>query len=445
MHPEGNEVLFVTTFVEQEDNYDYWGTNIDGKIRFSYPRSYSYGLRFLKKNIPSIEILEYPTLKEYKEKLKEGWDIIGFSFFTHEMPKIKKMVKLAKKKDVDEIWGGHYGVLTPGAEEIFDRTFIGYAEKDVAEALNEEVGKIKHPYLVDLVGLPGDLNAFPIGVLFTSRGCYLNCEFCQTPKFCSEPEVVPLKSIREVISHYKRNGITEILIPEEHFGLQKKHSEKVIDILDKYDMHWYSQTSVPILDKKLDEWYERGFSGAMVGIEGLRQEQIDSVSKNIDADRTVDVIKRLEEKHAFIIGNYMIGFESDTEDNIKRSISRLADFSIDITQICILTPFPRTPLWDHIKSEYGLIEEDWSKWDTKHLVWNHPNLSQKKMHDLLRWCFKQAYPKSRFLQTPLKFYKLHSERKRFQGMGFPKINTFKKIFKDFWRSNLNLEEPPDKI
>ena len=78
MHPEGNEVLFVTTFVEQEDNYDYWGTNIDGKIRFSYPRSYSYGLRFLKKNIPSIEILEYPTLKEYKEKLKEGWDISDF-------------------------------------------------------------------------------------------------------------------------------------------------------------------------------------------------------------------------------------------------------------------------------------------------------------------------------------------------------------------------------
>ncbi len=141
MHSEGRDLLFITTFLEKGERYDYWGTNIDGKIRFSYPRSYSYGLRFLKKNIPSIKVLEYPTLEEYKEKLREGWDIIGFSFFTHEMPKIKKMVKLARKTDVDEIWGGNYGILTPGAEDIFDRTFIGYAEKDLAEALDRELNR----------------------------------------------------------------------------------------------------------------------------------------------------------------------------------------------------------------------------------------------------------------------------------------------------------------
>ncbi len=183
----------------------------------------------------------------------------------------------------------------------------------------------------------------------------------------------------------------------------------------------------------------------MIGIEGLRQEQVDSVSKNIDVDRTVDVLRRLQEKHAFIIGNYMIGFETDTEEDIKKYISILSDFSIDITQICILTPFPKTPLWDHIKSNYGLIENEWSKWDTKHLVWNHPNISQQKMHDLLRWCFKTAYPKSRFFQTPLKFYKLHSQRKGFHGIGFSKIKTIGKIFKDFCISNLTLEEPPNKI
>ncbi len=438
-------VLFVTTYVESGDTYDYWGTNISGRARFSYPRFSSYGLRFLKKNIPQIEILEYPTIDEYKEKLKQDYDIVGFSFFTHEIPKIKEMVKLARKAGVEEIWGGHYGVLTYDIEKIFDKTFVGYAERKVAEALNVRLNRVKHPYLVDLVGLPGKLRAFPIGVLFTSRGCHLECEFCQTPVFCPESYPVPFESLKKTILEYKKDGISEILIPEEHFGLEKKHTEKVIDLLDENDMNWYAQTSINILHKKLDDWYERGLSGAMLGIEGLRQEQVNSVNKNIDVDKTISLLNRLKEKNTFIIGNYMIGFEDDTEENIKRCISRLTKFPIDIIQICILTPFPKTPLWDDIQEKYGIIEDDWGKWDTKHLVWKHPNISQEKMKRLLKWCFNKAYPRYRLFQTPMKFYRLHSNRYKNNDVKLHRFKTMKKIFSDFWKANVRFEEPPLKI
>jgi len=86
----------------------------------------------------------------------------------------------------------------------------------------------------------------------------------------------------------------------------------------------------------------------------------------------------------------------------------LTEFPIDIIQICILTPFPKTPLWDDIQEKYGIIEDDWGKWDTKHLVWKHPNISQEKMKRLLKWCFNKAYPRYRLFQTPMKFYRLHS-------------------------------------
>ncbi len=442
---EGKKILFVTTYLESADQYDYWGTNISGKVRFSYPRFSSYGLRFIKKNIPQIEILEYPTIEEYMDKLREDYDIIGFSFFTHEYPKIKRMIELARRSGVEEIWGGHYGVLTDGIEKMFDKTFVGYAEDEVADTLGMELERVKHPYLVDLVGLPGKLRAFPIGVLFTSRGCSLKCEFCQTPAFCPESIPVPIESIREAIAEYKKDGIVEILIPEEHFGLQKKHSEKVIDMLDENGMNWYAQTSINILDKKLDDWYDRGLSGAMLGIEGLRQEQVDSVSKNINVDKTVNLLNRLKDKNTFVIGNYMIGFVDDTEENIKECVLRLTDFSIDIIQICILTPFPKTPLWHEIKENYGIIENDWSKWDTKHLVWNHPNISQEKMDELLKWCFNKAYPRYRIFQTPIKFYRLHAHRYKAVGTRVSRLRTINKIVGDFWKANVRFEEPPSKI
>lgn len=40
-----SRVLFVTTYVDSGDTYDYWGTNISERARFSYPRFSSYGLR----------------------------------------------------------------------------------------------------------------------------------------------------------------------------------------------------------------------------------------------------------------------------------------------------------------------------------------------------------------------------------------------------------------
>ena len=54
-------VLFTTACAEQP--YDYIATNIDDNkgSRLKFERHISYGLRFLKANIPGIEILEYPS------------------------------------------------------------------------------------------------------------------------------------------------------------------------------------------------------------------------------------------------------------------------------------------------------------------------------------------------------------------------------------------------
>jgi hypothetical protein len=63
--------------------YDYFGANSDRSFfRFEFPRFSMFGLRFIKQNIPEIEILEYPTWKEYQKKIQEksGMSLV-FHFF----------------------------------------------------------------------------------------------------------------------------------------------------------------------------------------------------------------------------------------------------------------------------------------------------------------------------------------------------------------------------
>ncbi len=426
------KVLFVTAYKDENKNYDYWDQNVIRNLRYSYEKSESYSLHFLKKNIPQIKILQYPTYQRYIKELNKGYDIVGFSFYTFEVPKILKMVKTARSHGVKELWAGNYGVLTYGIEKYFDKIHVGYGERWVADQLDTSMDRIEHPVIIERVNLPLKVGVFPTGILFTSRGCVNDCSFCQTPEFCNGTFPLPLKSIEDVIKQYKKYGVEEILISDENFGIHGKHSKKVIELLHSHGMNWYPMTRIDLLDKKLDMWYEKGLAGTFLGIESLRQTDLDVVGKNFEVEQTERVLKGLEERDIFTVGYYIIGFEDDTEDVIKGSIHRFNEFSIDMLQVCILTPLPRTKLWDHIHENYGIFEKDWSKWDTKHLVWNHPRFTPKQLRELLKWCFREAYPHKRFIQTPRKYFKLHERR---LGTG----RTMKKIILDVFKANKNLK------
>ena len=81
------KILLSTVYKRHKnDVYDYFGANAGRSFfRFSLQRIQSFGLRFLKQNIPEIEILEYPTWEEYVARLgEEDWDVVGFSFYLNE-------------------------------------------------------------------------------------------------------------------------------------------------------------------------------------------------------------------------------------------------------------------------------------------------------------------------------------------------------------------------
>ncbi len=428
------KVLITTPYRAEGERYEYWGSNIDRFASYKYEKKNANGLRFLKKNIPQIDILEFPTWKEYERVLKEkDYDVVGFSFFTYEWPRTKLMVKKAEDMGVPEIWAGFYGALTPGIDDFFDRKFVGYSEKRLAQEFDDvKIDRVKHPMIVDYIGTVGGIRGFPLGVVFTSRGCAVGCDFCQTPKFCSKPYKIPLSSIEKVLKKYKEAFINEIVILDENFGQFKKHTEKVISLFEKYDMNWYPMTRVDILDKNLEEWYERGFSGTLIGVESLKQDSLDNVGKDIEVAQTLNLLERLYEKNAFVIAYYILGFEEDTVKSMKESIKKLSQHEIDFIQLTVLTPFPKTPLWREIEEEYGIIANDWSKWDTKHLVWNHPNVDPDEMREVLEWGFKNAYSPLKFLKSPVKYYNRHKYK-------WNHFRTQTKMLKDIIISNSDIE------
>ena len=409
-------ILFTTAYIKDKP-YDYWESNTPNTLfRFNWVRRNSFGLRFLKQNIPEIDILEFPKFEEFKEKLKSGkYDVLGISFYINEVPQAIEMINYARKLGIKEIWGGNYGAMTPGVRKYFDKVFVGYAEEAIAKEFGRKIERIKHPPIVIHTGTPIGVYILVSGMLQTTRGCSLNCKFCQTPKFCSKVSPVPIESIDEVLAEYKRLGIREVFIFDENFGLLKKHADQVASLMDKYKLNWYAMTRVDILSANLNEWQKKGLIGAFIGIENFSQENLDFIGKKQSKKNIINLLDRLNKKSFLVVGYYMVGFENETKESILRDINKLKKIKMDLCQICVVTPFPETQLKDYLDKKFGIINSNYADYDTKHLVWKHPNIKPEEVKGLLKKCFRIAYSKRNFLNSWIKFYKKYTTTYGFWG------------------------------
>ncbi len=410
-----DRVLFTTIPRSQEGRWDNFKKDTQRRVfTYSFPRINSFGLRFLRYNIPNIDILEYPSWERYKSHLEKEYDVIGYSFYLNETNKILDMVKTAKEiSENAEFWGGNYGALTPEVQDHFDEIFIGYAEEAVAEKLNLDIDRIRHPPLVWYVQTSFGLKVNPVGILFTTRGCPMSCEFCQTPSFCSKPKKLPLESIEEVIEKYQEMGIREVIIYDENFSLFPEHTEKVIEILHNKGIRWFCMTSVENLAENWREWTEMGMLGAFIGIESFSEAVLNSMSMKktkSEVSKTIDLIEQVQD-HLYLLGFFIIGYENDTVESVKENVDMLSSLKLDHTQIRILTPLPQTPLWNELESKYGIFEDDWSKYDTMHLVWDHPNFSPEELRKLLIRSLRKCHPRSYIFRTPLKLARRYTREK----------------------------------
>ncbi|MDD4446327.1 MAG: hypothetical protein PHN61_01470, partial [Methanothrix sp.] len=71
---------------------------------------------------------------------------------------------------------------------------------------------------------------------------------------------------------------------------------------------------------------------------------------------------------------------------------KLAALKLDITQICVITPLPQTPMWTEIVEKFGIWDQDYHHYDGKHMVWNHPQIKPEEFPKILDWSFKQVHP-----------------------------------------------------
>jgi len=357
-------------------------------------------LSFLEANLP-VRVLHYPDWDDFCRSLEPVPDVLGISFYINETEQALAMARYARKVGVKEIWAGNFGAYTPEILQEFDQVVHGWGESKLAQltGVEEENKKLIHPEMYGVVGT----NLFPrmlfSGTLFTSRSCPFTCNFCQTPDFYGRTTRVPLDEIERIVWTYKKRGVSGINILDENFGTFKSHSQDVVKILHKYNLRWVALTRVDTLRKNFEFWYEHGMFGAHLGIESLNNRSLSGASKRTDQDKNLEMLRILGKHNMFVQIFYILGFEEDTVESIQEDIQLLAEQDFDVAQIQVLTPYPRTEQRSLIENKFGIFEHDLRKYNSRNLVWNHPNISPVQMKELQAWANNLISSNKRVLRS----------------------------------------------
>jgi hypothetical protein len=354
-----------------------------GKHRWLNAYTPAMGIRFIAENFNGVEVLEYPAIQDFEKALEDGVDVVGISFLTSQMEEARIMSQIARRHGVKEVWGGGWGIDTPGAKEHFDRSFSGYGEQLLLPVIGNRLkGGMRHPVLI------GEAHFFKfkarVGYLYSIRGCKYKCEYCPSPSVIPELLTMELNEIERVLDVYAKEKVHAVIIYDETFLQNPLHSWKVIEMLNERGLMWFCLTSSTELEGNVSKLRDKGFLGCLMGIESLRDTTLMDYRRGRLTSANMKVIKEMKDNSCFVLGTYMFCHELDTKQSMRADIEKLASLEIPAILPVIFTPFAPTPLF--VKYEDRITDWNWNHWDDGHLVWKHPDVTPEEARQMLFDC-----------------------------------------------------------
>jgi radical SAM superfamily enzyme YgiQ (UPF0313 family) len=367
---------------DRTDTYMAWtcALEIEDRLSVSCP---PIGLRFLKANVPDVEILEYPTWQEYLDALgTEKWDMVGISFYTCTTPAAIEMARVAGEMGISEIWGGNYGAMEPGLDPYFTRLIKGPGEFPLHQYVYDRtLERVHHPALVGESSFRGISSG--VGYLYSKRGCNMGCHFCSTPLFNPMEDPIAMDQLIKVMDVYRSREVAHVIIYDETFFLDNVLADRVVEELTKRNLAWICLTRADQIRGRVAELTDRRMDGAIIGVESFRNRNLADVKKREDVYNVCDTIRELNSHGRRVLGTFMIGFEQDTAETIEIDIKQLAEEGLFACQLTILTPYYGTRLYSRMK--HLINEPDLNKFDLYNLVWKHPTINAGEMREILAW------------------------------------------------------------
>lgn len=393
------------------------------------PLGIGYLAAVLEKNGYDVNVIDCQALKlsmfeVEKELRKREPDVVGLTSTTLTYNSALKIIKVAKKalpNCMTIIGGSHVTFWDENALnecpsldivvrkegeatllELVQRIEAGKSFSDVVGITCRKNGTIvknpDRPYLENLDELPYPaVHLFPIeqfnkygNIIFpvmTSRGCVYWCDFCTAVRMFGKRYRMrsPKKVVDELEYLFKKYGEKQYTFYDDAFTVNQARTEEICNeiIKRRLNIKWDCETRVDMVSKDLLlKMKKAGCIAVWYGVEAGSQKVRDSMGKGISNEQTLNAFKWTQEAGLIAVASIILGFPGETKETAWESVRLLRKINPDEIGIYIATPYPGTPMYDHVKKMGWLKIHDFDRYDTATPTFESPTLSMKEIKEI---------------------------------------------------------------
>ncbi len=223
-----------------------------------------------------------------------------------------------------------------------------------------------------------------------SRGCPNKCFFCYVSSFYKNEKSFYTYKIDRILQEIDSMSGRHLYFLDDNIFADKKLSREVFRQMRGMNKVFQGAITVGsvLTDDTIELAYEAGFRSAFIGFESINPNNLLAMNKQSNLGQNYnEAIKRLDQLGIMINGSFIFGLDEDTEAVFDRTTEWAIKSGITTATNHILTPYPGTVLFDKMDQNNRILTKDWSLYDTRHLVFKHPLISQEKMEE----GYKRAY------------------------------------------------------
>jgi hypothetical protein len=328
-------------------------------------------------SVPAV-VLDHPTMENWIDEVKRGYDYVGISSLTPNMESVMEMCRMVRKHSPkSEIILGSFVAQSVGAyypeeewKKLVDHVVLGDGVRWFREFLGDDVtAPVRQHFLPRCAfGESPWLNRWPKGdmaALIAAVGCDRGCDFCTTTThFGGKRHVlVGAEQIRDEIKMWQAHepGTSFIVYEEDQ---DKDFILKVGRLMREDPAIDFSQFSITILTSintlstydDLDDLAHCNVTHIFIGLESKFAPD-EGYGKRVG-----DAKEILHELHSRGIGTtvgWMAGFDFHTRETMEEDFQYLLACEPTTAQLTRVTPYPGTPLYNRLKEEGRIKPFKW--------------------------------------------------------------------------------------
>jgi haloalkane dehalogenase len=337
------------------------------------------GAFIIAQNISSpATALDHPTMENWIEEVKKGYDCVGISALTPNLEAVMEMCRMVRKySPKSEIILGSFVAQSVGAyypeeewKKLVDHVVLGDGIRWFREYLGDDVDAPVRQHFLPKCGFGASawLNRWNEGEtapLIAAVGCDRGCDFCTTTThFGGKRHVlVSAKQLKDEIRMWQDHSPgTHYIIYEE--DQDRDFINEVGRLMREDPKLDFSQFSITILASintlstypDLDELAHNNIGHIFIGLESKFAPDAGYGKRVGDAK---EILFELYKRGISVTLGWMGGFDFHTRETMEEDFQYFLACKPQTAQLTRVTPYPGTPLYKRLKEEGRIKPFKW--------------------------------------------------------------------------------------